>query len=383
MDGLNLNSNVAIRIVMLYFMLGQIQNYALRCSFSFYVRSFPIGSQYRKISSRPPRGFSTLTLNAKGSRAYESSSTSLFTLSSSSSSPSSSSSSSSEARAPPIEPISFGKEFVIHGDDDVPMHLQKINAHENDHRLDFDEVHHKYTYDGVSMDYSVTQIVESFFEKFETDKVIERMMSGRNWPRPEYTWENGAPYTAKEIKSKWAETGLYARNRGSWMHYNIERYFNGLTYSRSIEELEQFFEFKSDFIDNNEIVPYRTEWRLAAPNLRMAGTVDFIGRTKDGEYILLDWKRAKDLESNLVSNWGKRAKVPINYLDDCTGSKYFLQLNLYKFMLRNYYGLNVSKMVIVSFHPDLKGKYFMVEAPNMEKEIDAIINQFSNTGSIM
>ena len=61
------------------------------------------------------------------------------------------------------------------------------------------------------------------------------------------------------------------------MHYNIERYLNGLSYSNSIKEMEQFFQFKYDFIDQNHIIPYRTEWRIAAPTLNIAGSVDFIG----------------------------------------------------------------------------------------------------------
>merc|ERR1712196_608647 len=99
-----------------------------------------------------------------------------------------------------------------------------------------------------------------------------------------------------EIKDKWASVGEYARNRGSWMHYNIERYLNGLSYSNSIKEMEQFLQFKYDFIDQHHIIPYRTEWRIAAPPLNIAGSVDFIGKTKNDEYIMLDWKRAKDLE---------------------------------------------------------------------------------------
>ena len=170
--------------------------------------------------------------------------------------------------------------------------------------------------------------------------------------------------------------GEYARNRGSWMHYNIERYFNGLTYSDSIEEMEQFFKFKFDFIDKNGIIPYRTEWRIAAPELSIAGSVDFIGQNNNGEYIMLDWKRAKDLQSNLVSNWGKRAKKPIEHIDDCAGSKYYLQLNLYRYILHNYYGLSVNRMVVVSFHPDLNGKYFMVEAPLLTEETRAILSQY-------
>jgi hypothetical protein len=38
---------------------------------------------------------------------------------------------------------------------------------------------------------------------------------------------NGEPFTANEIEKQWQDVGLDARNRGTWMHYNIERFFNG------------------------------------------------------------------------------------------------------------------------------------------------------------
>ena len=127
------------------------------------------------------------------------------------------SSSSTQMQVPPVEPASFGKDFTIHINDEKPIYLQEVNAHKNDDKLTFDEKGHKYTFDGKVMENSVTQIVENFFEKFETDKVIERMMNGPKWPRPDYTWtDTGIPYTATEIKDKWASVGEYAR----YLHSN-------------------------------------------------------------------------------------------------------------------------------------------------------------------
>lgn len=55
-------------------------------------------------------------------------------------------------------------------------------------------------------------------------------------------------------------------------------------------------------------------------------------------------------------------RPPIQHIDDCTGSKYALQLNTYRYILRHYYGIDVSEMIIASFHPNLS-KYFAIEVP--------------------
>jgi hypothetical protein len=55
------------------------------------------------------------------------------------------------------------------------------------------------------------------------------------------------------------------------------------------------------------MVPFRTEWRIAADDLGVAGSVDFVGKFDDGTYALIDWKRSKDLGSNLTNKFKKRA----------------------------------------------------------------------------
>ena len=108
------------------------------------------------------------------------------------------------------------------------MELELLNSHPNDSRVEFIETGHSYYYDKVLMNYSVTEVVEHFFEKFDANNAIAKMKAGSNWPRQEYLDSNGNPMTASQIKYKWDRVGEYARNRGTWMHYNIERYLNNL-----------------------------------------------------------------------------------------------------------------------------------------------------------
>ena len=106
--------------------------------------------------------------------------------------------------------------------------------------------------------------MDNYFDLFDSDRVIERMMNGPNWPNPKYINKfTKKPNTPEEIKEKWKSIGEYSRNRGTWMHYNIERYFNGLAYSNNITEMDMFLSFKREYLDQQGITPLRTEWKIA------------------------------------------------------------------------------------------------------------------------
>jgi hypothetical protein len=120
--------------------------------------------------------------------------------------------------------------------------------------------------------------------------------------------DNGEPFTAEEIKDAWSANGLEARNRGTYMHYNIEQHVNGLTSANyTFPEMSQFMKFYKKHIIDKGIQPYRSEWRIAAPDFSLAGSVDFVGLNPDGTYTIADWKRAKDLENNLKTNFKEYA----------------------------------------------------------------------------
>jgi len=153
------------------------------------------------------------------------------------------------------------------------------------------------------------QFIEQYFEKFDAESIITRMMKGPNWPRPEYTHPGtNEPFTKDEVKAQWNKGGELARNQGTLMHYNIERYFNQLDVVEALPELNQFYAFMQNVIQKRDITPMRTEWKIVASDIGLAGSVDFVGKRANGAYVIIDWKRSKDLENNLESSFGKRAK---------------------------------------------------------------------------
>lgn len=66
----------------------------------------------------------------------------------------------------------------------------------------------------------------------------------------------------------------------------------------------------------------------------------------------------------------------MSHLPDCAGSKYSLQLNMYRYILKKYYDVHVSEMVLAAFHPDLEG-YFATPVPEMDAEISAIVQDIA------
>ena len=281
------------------------------------------------------------------------------------------SSTSLAAQEMPVTPVSFGEKFQIQ-EMNEKMGLEIANGHELDNKIKFEEGPHEYFWDGIKLGSSVTRLVESFFEKFDPDDAIQKMKNGSKWPRPEYTRKSGEVWTDEQIKLFWDGVGLYARNRGTWMHYNIERFLNGLQPSQECPEMEYFHRFNSEVMEAEKIEPYRTEWRICAPEYDLAGSVDFVGKRPDGTYVIMDWKRSKNLASSLENSFGKRAKAPLQHIDDTDASKYFLQLNIYRYILQKHYGIKISQMVLASFHPATE-KYFHVSVPIWEEEVEAAL----------
>lgn len=69
-------------------------------------------------------------------------------------------------------------------------------------------------------------------------------------------------------------------------------------------------------------------------------------------------------------------RPPLDHLPDCDGSKYSLQLNIYRYILARYYDIEVSRMVLGCFHPSMRS-YFKAEVPVMDKEVAQIVSDLS------
>ena len=89
--------------------------------------------------------------------------------------------------------------------------------------------------------------------------------------------------------------------------------------------------------------------------------------------IIIDWKRSKDLGAKYENNYANMLP-PLHHLPDCKGIHYRLQLNVYRYILEQYYDLTVSLMLVVSVHPDCGDRPFVDIVPKMEDEVSALVD---------
>jgi len=252
--------------------------------------------------------------------------------------------------------------------------LAEQNSHPRDNSIDFLEDDHKYFIlqeNGSQhpINKSVTELVQEYKEPFDASDIIQKMMTGDNWPRKGYTVRQGTfvrPMMENEIKTKWYKDKTNAANRGTYMHHVVEWLLADPRTMLYIQEMRNFFDFYETVLIGLGAETYRLEWRVFDPVLLggLAATIDYVGRLPDGTFLLIDWKRSKELKREAYS--GRMMKEPFSMLPDTNLGHYELQVNLYKLLLlRNYHDVvhHVSKMLIVMLHP---GCYEVIEARDLQ-----------------
>ena len=64
--------------------------------------------------------------------------------------------------------------------------LKSLHSHERDKNIFFEEKGHIYTINGDKGYTSVTTWLKQFFNKFDAEKIINRMMKSPKWPESKY-----------------------------------------------------------------------------------------------------------------------------------------------------------------------------------------------------
>jgi ATP-dependent exoDNAse (exonuclease V) beta subunit len=188
-----------------------------------------------------------------------------------------------------------------------------------------------------------------------------------------------------EIMERWDAAGKESRDIGTFMHAQIERvlhhenpflmkhfeytgqYININTDISIKTELKYFQEFMKD----NKIHPYRSEWRIYDEVHEIAGTIDLLCQNGQN-YEIYDWKRSRKAQPDeTIWAYGKNG---LEHIPDISFYHYALQQNLYKYILEKNYGIHVSKMHIVIFHPNYDS-YKLYEIPHMNKEVLLILSR--------
>jgi hypothetical protein len=101
---------------------------------------------------------------------------------------------------------------------------------------------------------------------------------------------------------------------------------------------------------SGDLVPYRSEWEVWSEEYKLAGSIDMIFyRKSDDSYVIYDWKRSKEIKTD--SPFGEMGYGPLSHIPNLNYWNYTIQLNVYRWFLETYYGLKISDMYIVIFHP--------------------------------
>jgi len=203
---------------------------------------------------------------------------------------------------------------------------------------------------------SVTTFVDQFFEGFDSEKIATNLVE----TNPRY-----AGRTVESLIAEWAAAGEH----GTQVHDEIDNWIkNGIepieTKAINGKKWLQNYKLKSDINVLSEVIVYSTE-------LKIAGTVDILALDKTtGRYELIDWKTSKKIET-VSYGYKMGTSRTTDAVMDCNFNHYALQLSLYRYLLENYYDIDVHNQLIVHLQDD--GARSLV-APYMQDHIVAMLN---------
>ena len=211
--------------------------------------------------------------------------------------------------------------------------LAKSNRHINDDRISFDEANHNYFVNGKKIKFSVTEIIDKFFPKF--DKAYWAEIKAKEKLERDYIdYDSEILESAiKQILDDWENKRIDAASKGTILHEKIEDFYNEKFHEDYPPEFEYFKNFHNKY---KRLKAYRTEWRIYDEHLSLAGTVDMVYEKENGELFIFDWKRTSKLidQNNQPIlkdfNFGYDG---LSHVADNSFNRYALQQNVYKYII--------------------------------------------------
>jgi hypothetical protein len=272
--------------------------------------------------------------------------------------------------------------------------LAVVNAHPRDERIQFEEESHTYTIDGTRAGWvSCTGFIHNFFEEFNADAVITKMMASRKWPDSKYFG-----MTPAAIKAQWDAKRDAASAAGTRMHLDIEHFYNalpalwstgiastcteltvdidaGIVAMREADSWEPVvgpeWNYFCDYqrAHGSKFMPFRTEWLVFDEEHRVAGSIDMVYKKPDGTLAIYDWKRSEEIK---MENQFQSCFGPVDHLPDTNYWHYSLQLNIYRYILQKHYGVVVSELALVILHP-INSSWRVIKVNMMDDEIASMM----------
>lgn len=261
-------------------------------------------------------------------------------------------------------------------------HLALTNAHPLDARIVFDEEKHVYFVDGARYPTSVSGVVHQYFPSFDATACVEQYYD--RWKADkksryyqfiaylENVLQLPEDVAKAEICASWSASGGKASADGTATHLAIELDLNSQAPEQHHLDSPEFKQYARWRETHPTWVPYRTEWSVFDQDTLLCGQIDSIWRDAEtGAFYMVDWKRVLKLER--TNNFGERGYAPLDGLHNTNLSHYVLQQNLYAWMLRRNYGVDVAAMYLLQVHPSID-EAAEVPVPFIREEIDVIVD---------
>ena len=246
--------------------------------------------------------------------------------------------------------------------------LSEKNNHPRDKFISLNEKTHIYTINKKRNYTSVTTFIHSLFEKFDSDKVINNIINGKNYKTSKYFNK-----TRDEIKDMWEINRKDAAEKGTKLHLDIENYYNNISVNNNSIEYTYF----KNFLKENDLKPYRTEWKVWDEDYKITGTIDMVYENSDNTLMIYDWKRSKQIIRN--KPYETYSKIDcISHIPDLNFWHYSLQLNMYKYILESKYNKKITKMCLVCLYPE-NDNYILIDVPELSEEISELLELIKKT----
>ncbi len=227
----------------------------------------------------------------------------------------------------------------------------KIKFFEDTHLYINQENNHRYL--------SVSQVIELFHEKFDTDKMSKLTAKKHG-------------ISQEEVLKEWDATRIYACERGTAFHAAME---NAIKFGKVVDEykkvIENFLLVSSKVVKNiekifSEILLYNDEFEVA-------GTSDILWEHTDNTFTIGDFKTNKRFRFS--SDYGKWFNHPISHLSDCEFNKYTLQLSLYAFMYEILTGKKCRGLLILWLDQNT-GKWQPIHCNYLKHEVIMMLKAY-------
>ena len=239
--------------------------------------------------------------------------------------------------------------------------------------VEFHENQHFYTLNDYKFNCSVTQLIETYTQEFDSDSVSQIIANKRG-------------ISQQEVLDEWKKENEFSCIKGScihlkaqslWMKENYEIDYNTIDdtidKSRLKKEYDimskQAINFYNDYKDMYDMI--QDEFIVWSKEFDIAGSIDGIMYNKyTHQCCILDFKSNKDLQ--FESKYHKKMKVPLHKLDDVNGQHYYIQLSIYKYLIEKYTNIKVDELFIVYFKINAN-KYEIIIINYIKKEVEEIL----------